>query len=484
MSDATKRDRVEARLLEIFGENLKALDDSAIPLINTHKDGSFGRSYLAYQLYTNGHNAHSSSTHHPRGLYYHDGDTLFGVGAFFQPGGDPDTPCIHLVAPHGAHCFTAVERFCDALGQKMPEAVVYVRQLPLDRAGELVRLESYEQLLGLGDSLKAQQQILRDMVADPQGALSLPHLDGEPGSSVEEKLKSRMERLEGDIDTMMRIQGALHQALASISPWRPVDFRPWHPEAKEEDETYKSSAITLKDVIREPSKGMFNNIEGLELSGNSRDMARRNYNGFHNFLERNDLEYMLHPYDASQEAGARALVEAHFRRLEGTGKAIGSTAADYQNLLTTFPEKAAEAGLHMYVGYLGQKGRPETRRPVSFFGFEELGGTGPRACGGYATITTYDPAVLDGLSLKGATDDDRHRGFRNIATYAMGTVLHALKEKGVEVVKLGGSETPDLDKGKQKLGAKLDPTIWSVRIPADKWSAMVQTDGPPTPRTK
>jgi hypothetical protein len=248
---------------------------------------------------------------------------------------------------------------------------------------------------------------------------------------------------------------------------------------------------------------MFNNVS--HPSADIRNNARKNYTSFERFLATNNLEYTLEPYEPqrqyqaiintkdnanpaealSGETVVRHLVQGHFDRLRDIGKAIGSTAADYEPIIRTSPEVAAEAGLHMFVGFLGIKGQPETRRPVSFFGFEEIGSpNGARTCGNYAGITTYDPVVLEGLPIKGETEEEKLRGFNRISTYANGQVFHALHGMGVDVVKVGGSETKDLDSGKRKLGAEAEWTDWLVRHPNAKWLSYLEekdtNKGPPT----
>lgn len=420
----TARDAVENVLLQTFGEHLKPLDETAIPAINSHKDGAFGRSYLAYQLYANGQNSHSVSTQHPRGLFYNDGDTIFGVGVFFRPE-EPNTPCVHVIAPHGSQWIDTVNQFADTLEKALPEAKVFVRQLTFDQYRDL----------------QVVPNLNRIIVNSPELREAYPKV-------------------------------------TAASKWTAIEADPWIAQARgaaagfgapQEDETFQSSVIHLGTMLRKPEESMFNNLPPESgASGNSRSMARRNYNGFQNFLDYNGLEFVFEPYDISKKEDAKALVESHFQKLRENGKDVGSTSADYVNLYSTAPENATDAGLHMFVGYVGVKGQPETRKPVSFFGFEEIGGTGPKTVGGYATITSYSPDAIAGLPLNTSGDKDPMIGYQNIATYAIGQVFHALQGRGVEVVKLGGSETRDLDEGKQKYGATTEDTRWATRLKAPK----------------
>lgn len=389
MTSITKRDKAEAALMNAFPDILMDLDNTSAQIIHVHKDGGFGGSYLSYQLYTNGHNQHSVSTHHPRGLLFNNGEVIFGVGIFFRPQ-EPETPCIHIVGPRGENWNEAMEAFVRGAEAAIPNALFFVRQL------------THEQYI----KIKPQPNLERILGMQPK------------------------------------------------SCWTAIDANPWLETAPQEDETFQDSVINLDEVLQAPEKGGFKNI--ARLSKNSRDGARRNFNGFNNFLNRNGLEYVLEPYTLELEGAARNLIQRHFQSLVEKGKAIGSTAADYENILTTSPDNTSDIGLHMWMGFIQPKGNAANRRAVSFYGFEELQASGKeKCCGGYATITTYDEEPLKGL-IADIT------GHRNIATYASAMTLHALRDLGIKKVKLGGSETRDLTEGKQKIGAIANLTYWAV----------------------
>lgn len=391
------RDIAEKMLLDAVQGRIIPLGPESIPLIAPHRDGTFGRSYLAYQLYANGQNAHSTSTHHPRGLLFSEAGNIAGVGVFFRPT-EPQTPCIHLIAPHGPDWAQQINQLADDAQLALPGAKFFLRQLSFDQYKEL--------------------------------------------------------GVEPNLNRIYKLNPGAKWTAIEADPWL-FNPAPGASSAIQEDETFSNSRIVFADTLRSVKDGAFNNITGI--SRNSRDMARRNFNGFHNFLERNDLEFALLPYTPELRADCRELVHGHFARLENAGRAIGSTAADYENLLGTYPCDAPDGSLHMFAGVIRPKANLEEKRTMSFFGFEEIQARGmPRECGGYATITSYDITRLDGLVKN-------PKGFNQIATYAMGQLLHNLQAQGIAAVQLGGSETRTLDDGKAKIGANPVLTYWAVK---------------------
>ncbi len=396
----TPRDIIENVLLTHFSPRLKPLTEEAVKDINAAKDGNYGFSFLGLSLYANGHNIHSKSTNCPRGMLYTDkGGNAFGVGVFFK-NGRPDVPWVHIIAPRGPNWKEAVDTFSDQVLELLPNAELIIRHLS---EGECKALAP-ETNLG---------RIVRRVETEAQYAG----------------------------------KDAYFPAPGNASRWTDIYAKPWHEEAPQEDETYTHAVVDLDKVISSPEKGIFRNIEWLG-SANSRNMKRRNANGFKNFLEREGLTFTLEEYTPDMQDMARSVVQNHFKSLEG--EAIGSTAADYENIIGTPPDIMKEAGIRMYVGFVSDgKGN---KLPVSFFGLEE---TAPGRIAAYATITSYD---FTPIRDRGMAESDK--GFNNIAAYAMGRLMHRVKNEGYHVFDLGGSETPKLDKGKENYGAMIEPKHW------------------------
>ncbi|QES46718.1 hypothetical protein DEJ50_01450 [Streptomyces venezuelae] len=130
---ATERDEFEARLQSLFGDKLRPVEES-FETISRFKDGSFAMGHLGLMLYTNGYNVRGTSTHHPNGLVFHDGENLFGVGYFSKE--DGPAKHLHIVAPKGPDRIAAVTSFVAAVREAgLARTTVYVRHLsPSDHA--------------------------------------------------------------------------------------------------------------------------------------------------------------------------------------------------------------------------------------------------------------------------------------------------------------------------------------------------------------
>ncbi len=112
----TQRDEIEAILLEEFSGLIHPLDNNAVSVINQFKNGNFARSLLGYMLYTNGYNLRGTSHHYPNGLYYSDGEHLFGIG-IFKKTMDATNSHIMIVCPTGDNIIHAVDDFLNLVYQ-------------------------------------------------------------------------------------------------------------------------------------------------------------------------------------------------------------------------------------------------------------------------------------------------------------------------------------------------------------------------------
>jgi hypothetical protein len=221
----------------------------------------------------------------------------------------------------------------------------------------------------------------------------------------------------------------------------PIKEAPWHPEAPEEDESYSHSIVSLENLV---SQENINLVDAQ--SRNSRRKARDSYNRFRNFLDRNNLTYRLEESSITQTLDAREIVEKHFEMLRGKGKDISSTPEDYHSLFDV--DILGIEGVQSYVGWLGGEA-------VSVFIGEKLSDT---RFGLYTAFTLREKELIN-LEFKDRT------GFSAISMYAYIELFKKLSEKGVEEVHLGGSELPDLNIFKRRLGAKIgDPTYWAVML--------------------
>jgi hypothetical protein len=125
----TERDELE-RLLCTMSAHVKPLEPSDLETINRFKDGGFAISLLGFMLYSNGYNLRGTSTHHPNGLLYYDGETLFGIGVFRKT---LESMIWHVMisAPRGHDYFAKVDQFVNQL-QTLTDSrygEIYVRHL-------------------------------------------------------------------------------------------------------------------------------------------------------------------------------------------------------------------------------------------------------------------------------------------------------------------------------------------------------------------
>lgn len=143
MINETTRDGVEQRMIQELRGHISPITLDDIVIVNSLKDGNFGRSLLGLTLYCNGTNLRGKSSNFPLGLRYYDGDNLFGIGYFRKEGETEDKTegkgYIHIIAPTGPTWTQAVDDFIQQLkgiGIKNP---VYLRHLTPAQADELIK---------------------------------------------------------------------------------------------------------------------------------------------------------------------------------------------------------------------------------------------------------------------------------------------------------------------------------------------------------
>ncbi len=225
----------------------------------------------------------------------------------------------------------------------------------------------------------------------------------------------------------------------------------WCAEAPYEDETYNHRRLKLADLVEFIGDGIaVQSLKGIE-SKNFRNKFRHAYSRFQNFLSRNELTFELVPIEgAKQLESCKSLVDRHFAHLENAGRAIGSTALDYEQLLTYSP-----ANSDRHVSLIGQlRCKSSSVLPISVFLGER---TSPTNGGLYCTITDRDAEVVN--REFGLVDST---GFTAIGQYVFARVFAYLLTQGWKTVDLGGSETSELDRFKQQLGCDEGSTVWRV----------------------
>ena len=232
----------------------------------------------------------------------------------------------------------------------------------------------------------------------------------------------------------------------------------WNEKAPLEDETYKHSSIRLANLLKWH--------DGMLLVKND---IRLQKNRFENFLARNGLTWRWEEIKPGDYRTAEAIIGDHFSLLERQGKRIGSMAEDYYGLTRM---AIGISGVDAKLGYVANV-------PVSAFISETISPANAenRAEGMYCTITLRDEAlILQKLGLDpeelvanqsqmiepGETEKvQRKRGVSAIAQFFQLAYLAELAKKGMQVAKMGGSETHEHDTAKARLGAGLDTTVWA-----------------------
>lgn len=137
--DFLNREQIENLVLEKFNGTIKPLLPESAGVIERFKDGSFGFGNLGLTLYTNGYNLRGKSVQYPQGLYYYDGENIFGVGFFQKELNDPRQHAF-IVAPRGKNWKKAVDQFVNFLRQAHVVSLgsVYIRHLAEEQYHEMI----------------------------------------------------------------------------------------------------------------------------------------------------------------------------------------------------------------------------------------------------------------------------------------------------------------------------------------------------------
>lgn len=103
------REQLEDFIVEKFKGVIMPLQPESADVIEQFKDGSFGFGCLGLTLYTNGYNLRGISKQYPQGLFYYDGENIFGIG-FFQKEISDQRQHAFIVAPRGKRWLQAVNQ--------------------------------------------------------------------------------------------------------------------------------------------------------------------------------------------------------------------------------------------------------------------------------------------------------------------------------------------------------------------------------------
>lgn len=109
-ANMTQRDRIELLLLSHFKPHIQPLSVDAVSTYQSFRTGNFATSILGHMLYTNGYNLRGPSNISPNGLYYFDGEHLFGIGIFKKQLADKHSH-IMIVDPQGPDAVNCVNQF-------------------------------------------------------------------------------------------------------------------------------------------------------------------------------------------------------------------------------------------------------------------------------------------------------------------------------------------------------------------------------------
>jgi hypothetical protein len=226
----------------------------------------------------------------------------------------------------------------------------------------------------------------------------------------------------------------------------------WVSGAPLEDETFNHRVVSLNCLVgfNEDGSLCVNNIQG-DGSGNFRSKFRLAFQRCRNFLNRNHLSFSLRALRTEDLSSVRLLVEDHFATLERAGKALGSTALDYERLLAT--HLGDDERLLSVVGVLSHGDREII---ASVFLGER---TGPFRGGLYCSITNRSPQYFRTIFR----EEPDLTGLTALPQYALACVFGLMTKRGWLEVDLGGSETQELDRFKRQMGAKRLDTTWMVR---------------------
>jgi len=229
--------------------------------------------------------------------------------------------------------------------------------------------------------------------------------------------------------------------------YKPISTDPWDSIAPSEDETFNHRFIKIEDIVDYNQHG-FIIVKPLKIKASKdfRKKAKMAYNRFDNFLQRNDLKYLIEAYDPQiYKKLARDMVVEHFRALKNT---VGSTPQDYFNLINYMPA-IKKGGFIGYIGFLVGSGE---KIPVSLFIGEAIRKD---------TVALYATFALRNKTC--IIEKFNSVGYSAVSQYSYIRVFDLLKKSGYKYVDLGGSEIGDLDNFKRQLGAREEKTYWVVR---------------------
>ncbi|MFO0818234.1 MAG: hypothetical protein U1A77_09855 [Pirellulales bacterium] len=229
------------------------------------------------------------------------------------------------------------------------------------------------------------------------------------------------------------------------------DQNAWCDGAPYEDETHNHRSLVLSDVIDLEGDLLRVKILANSDSRNSRVKFHAAFQRFENFLRRTGLEFRLETLvSPKQIRAAREIVDRHFRGLYETGKAIGSTALDYQLMLDH--ACVNDQRFTSTIALLSHPGGPSL--PVGVFLGERLAVDN---AGLYCTIMDRDPVLPTRFfQLSDVT------GYSAICQYAYAAQFGLLMRSGCRRVDLGGSETIELDHFKRRMGCRVRRSVWRV----------------------
>lgn len=123
----TERERIERLLIGEFAA-IKPLEASDGDRFLPYKCGGFMPSVLGFMLYCNGYSLRGTSRQCPNGLFYEDGETLFGIGIFRKT---LESPIWHVMVsgPWGTNGLAKVDAFIRRIRALGITDEVFVRHL-------------------------------------------------------------------------------------------------------------------------------------------------------------------------------------------------------------------------------------------------------------------------------------------------------------------------------------------------------------------
>ncbi len=220
-----------------------------------------------------------------------------------------------------------------------------------------------------------------------------------------------------------------------------IESMPWQTPCHSEDETFCHRIINVSLLFDRDF-----NITNSQTGRCWRTKLRLAHNRFQNFLIRNRLEWKFAPIRSPVPESVRDLVAEHFEHRSEV------VSAEYDQLLN---DTHCGSGERTWVGWIGDR---TFRRPVSLHFADDL-----MPAGEITSAAIYLNVATRSILSAGLRDRIRDAtGFSALSQFAHAEVFRALQCAGCQVVDLGGSESPELDRFKQQLGAQIRQTHWVV----------------------